>query len=167
MRTILDPKMETALNKQINAELASAYLYLSMAYDMKDKGLDGIANWLEVQAKEEFGHARRIMNYVVSVDGKVKLQPIGEVQQEWNSPKDIFEGTLMHEKIVTEKIHELMDLAIEMKDYATQNMLKWFIDEQVEEEDSARSLLQALKMISDDKAAMYMFDRKLSKRKDD
>jgi ferritin len=165
MRTILTPKMENALNKQVNAELWSAYLYLSMSYDMKDKGLDGIANWFFVQAQEEFEHAKRIMDYIISMDGKVKLLPIAEeVQQTWNSPKDAFENALMHEKIVTDKIHTLTDLAIELKDYATQSMLKWFVDEQVEEEDTARSLLQTLKMIDGDKSAMYLFDRKSGKR---
>ncbi|NDV46460.1 ferritin [Paludibacter sp. 221] len=155
------------MNKQVNAELWSAYLYLSMSYDMKDKGFDGIASWFEKQAKEEFEHAQRFMNFIVSVDGKVKLEPIDEVRQEWNSPKDAFEDTLLHEKLVTEKIHGLMDMAIEAKDYATQSMLRWFVDEQVEEEDAVRSLLQALVVINDDKAAMWMFDKKLGKREDD
>jgi ferritin len=165
MRTILTPKMATALNKQVNDELWSAYLYLSMSYDMKDKGWNGISHWLFVQSKEEFEHAQRIMDYIVSVDGKVKLLPIkDEVQQEWNSPKDIFENSLLNEKKVTEKIHILMDLAIELKDYATKNMLKWFIDEQVEEEDTVRGILQTMKIIDGDKSAMYLFDKKLGKR---
>jgi len=166
MRTILTPKMENALNKQVNDELWSAYVYLSMSYDMKDKGWNGISNWLSAQAKEEFEHAQRIMEYIMSVDGKVKLSPIDEVQQEWNSPKDVFENSLLNEKKVTVKIHELMDLAIELKDYATQNMLKWFVDEQVEEEDTVRGILQAMKIIDGDKSAMYLFDKKLGKRED-
>jgi ferritin len=164
MRTILTPKMETALNKQVNAEFWSAYLYLSMSYNMKEKGFNGIASWFSAQAKEEFEHAKHIMDYIVSVDGKVNLLPIEEVQLAWNSPKDVFENTLMHEKIITEKIHVLMDLAIELKDYASQNMLKWFIDEQIEEEDTVRGFLQALKIIDGDKAAMYLFDKKLGER---
>lgn len=167
MRTILDAKMMTALNKQVNAELWSAYLYLSMSYDMKDKGFGGFARWFKMQAEEEFEHAERFMEYIVSRDGKVKLSPIGEVRQEWNSPKDAFEDTLMHEKVVTEKIHELNDMAIELKDYATQNILKWFVDEQVEEEDTARGILQALEKISGDAAAMWMLNKELGKRKED
>ncbi len=167
MKTLLDPKMEAALNKQANAELWSAYLYLSMSYDMKDKGFDGIANWFAIQSREELEHAQRFMDYIVQVDGKVILTPINEVKQEWNSPLEAFEDTLMQEKLVTDRIYELMDMAVELKDYATQSMLRWFVDEQVEEEDTPRSLLQALKMIGDDKAAMYMFDKKLGKRKED
>jgi len=164
MRTILKPQMNSALNEQVNNELSAAYLYLSMSYDMKDKGWNGISNWFFGQSKEEFEHAQRIMDYILLVDGKVKLSPIGEVQQEWNSPKDAFENTLLHEKKVTIKIHELMDLAIELKDYATQNMLKWFVDEQVEEEDTTKGILQALEIIEGDKSAMYLFDQKLGKR---
>lgn len=164
MRTILEANMATALNKQVNAEIWSAYLYLSMSYDMKLKGFPGIGHWFATQAKEEFEHAQRIADYIMSVDGQVKLMPVGEVQQTWNSPKDVFADTLLHEKKVTEMIHELMDKAVETKDYATQNLLKWFIDEQVEEEDKARALLAAIEAIEGDKAAMYIFDQKLGKR---
>ena len=167
MRTILDPKMETALNEQANAELWSGYLYLSMSYDMDHKGFEGIARWFAIQAKEEFDHATRFFEYIGSRDGKVKMQPISEVRQEWNSPKDAFEDTLMHEKLVTEKIHVLMDKAVGIKDYATQSFLKWFVDEQVEEEDTPRKLLTTLKMIEKDSAAMYLFDKKLGKREDE
>lgn len=161
---MLDPKMEKALNEQVNAELWSAYLYLSMSYDMQDKGFCGFARWFAEQAKEEFEHASKFMEYIGSVDGKVKLMPIGEVRQEWNSPKDAFEDTLMHEKIVTGKIYKLMDLAIELKDYAAQSLLKWYVDEQVEEEDTARNHLHALEKIEKDPAALYMFNQKLGQR---
>ncbi len=164
---MLDPKMEAALNEQINAELWSGYLYLSMSYDMDDKGLCGIANWFAVQAHEEFEHATRIAKYIGSRDGKVLMKPIAEVRQEWNSPTDAFEDTLMHEKVVTGLIHKLMDKAIELKDYESQSMLKWFIDEQIEEEETPRQLLHALKIIEKDPAAMYMFDKKLGKREED
>ncbi len=161
---MLDPKMEAALNEQVNAELWSAYLYLSMSYDMDDKGFPGMAAWFAHQAEEEFEHASRFMKFIGDTNGKVLLKPIAEVRQEWNSPKDAFEDTLMHEKIVTGKIYKLMDQAIELKDYPTQSMLKWFVDEQVEEEDTARKYLDALKVIENDPAAMYMFDKKLGKR---
>ena len=163
---MINPLMVTALNEQINAELWSGYLYLSMSYDMNDKGFSGIANWFAVQAHEEFEHATRIVKYLGSRDAKVLLKPIAEVRQEWNSPIDAFEDTLMHEKIVSGRIRELMDKAIEYKDYETQNMLKWFIDEQIEEEETPRQLLQALKVIENDPAAMYMFDSKLGRRED-
>jgi ferritin len=167
IRTILNETMEAALNKQGNAELWSGYLYLSMSYDMKRHGFDGMGNWFAVQAKEEFGHATRIFEYIEERDGTVELYPIDAVRQEWLSPKEAFEETLIHEKLVTEMIIALMDKAVELKDYATQNFLQWFVNEQVEEEDAPRKYLAALEKISDDAAALYMFDKALGKREED
>jgi len=161
---MLNSKMEIALNQQVNAELWSSYLYLSMSYDMDNKGYEGMASWFASQAKEEFEHATRFMKFIGEMDGKVTLMPIAEVRQEWNSPKDAFDDTLKHEKIVTEKICKLMDLAIELKDYATQNMLKWFIDEQVEEEDTVRKIVDKLKKIENIPAALYALDKRLGER---
>ena len=161
---MINARMEAELNQQVNNELWSGYLYLSMSYDMGNKGYEGIASWFAIQAAEEFKHATRFMKFIGDMDGKVKLMPIGEVRQEWNSPKDAFEDTLMHEKIVTGKIHKLMDLAIELKDYATQNMLQWFIDEQVEEEDTASKILEKLKRIENIPAALYALDKRLGER---
>ena len=164
---MLNSKMEAALNKQINAELWSGYLYLSMSCDMDNKGYEGMAFWFAKQAKEEFEHATRFMKFIGEIDGKVALKPIDEVRQEWNSPEDAFGDTLMHEKVVTEKIHKLMDLAVELKDYATQSMLKWFIDEQVEEEDAARKILEKLKRIESSPSGLYAVDKQLGKRGND
>jgi len=161
---MLDSKIEVALNQQVNAELWSGYLYLSMSYDMDGKGYEGMASWFALQAKEEFEHAKRFMKFIGEMDGKVTLLPIGEVRQGWNSPKDAFEDTLLHEKVVTGKIYKLMDLAVELKDYATQSMLKWFIDEQVEEEDAVRKILEILKKIENSSAGLYALDKKLGKR---
>ena len=160
---MLDSKMEIALNQHVNAELWSAYLYLSMSCDMDNKGWEGISSWFALQAKEEFEHATRIMEFIGKRGGKVALMPIAEVKQVWNSLKDAFEDTLKHEKIVTGKIHKLMDFAIELKDYATQNMLNWFVDEQVEEEDDVSKILDVLnREISP--AGLYALDKKLGKR---
>jgi len=156
--------MEVALNQQVNAELWSSYLYLSMSYNMENTGYDGMASWFALQAKEEFEHATKIMKFIGVMDGKVTLFPIKEVKQEWNDPKDAFEDTLKHEKIVTEKIHNLMDLAIELKNYAAQNMLKWFIDEQVEEEDTVHKILEQLKRIDNNAACLYALDKELGAR---
>jgi ferritin len=164
---MIEQKMETALNLQINAEIWSRILYLSMSYDMDDKGYEGIASWFYLQAVEEFEHATRIVNYIKAQGGKVRLMPIEGVKQEWDSPKDAFADTLAHEKVVTGKIHKLMDLAIELKDYATQNMLNWFINEQVEEEDTASKILEQLKRIESSPAGLYALDKKLGKRKKD
>ena len=161
---MLKSKMETALNQQVNAELWSSYLYLSMSYDMDNKGYEGMASWFALQAKEEFEHATRFMKFIGDMDGKVTLLPVEEVKQEWNSPADAFEDTLMHEKLVSGKIYKLMDLAIELKDYATQSMLKWFVDEQVEEENTVRKYLDTLKKIEGSTGSLYAFDKKLGKR---
>ncbi len=161
---MLHAEMENALNKQVNAELWSAYLYLSMSYDMADKGFNGMASWFAKQASEEFGHASKISNHIMEMDGKVKLMPIEEVRQEWNSPLDAFEDTLLHEKKVTAMIHHLYEMANNLKDYGTALFLQWFIEEQVEEEATPRDYIQALKKIEKDSAAMYMFDKALGKR---
>jgi len=161
---MLDSKMEAALNQQVNAELWSSYLYLSMSYDMDNKGYEGMASWFALQAKEEFEHAARFMKFIGEMDGKVALQSIEEVRQEWNSPKDAFGDTLIHEKVVTEKIHKLMDMAVELKDYATQNLLTGFINEQVEEEGTARKILEKLKRIENSPASVYALDKQLGKR---
>jgi len=164
---MINARMEAELNQQVNNELWSGYLYLSMSYDMGNKGYEGIASWFAIQAAEEFKHATRFMKFIGDMDGKVKLMPIGEVRQEWNSPKDAFEDTLMHEKIVTGKIHKLMDTAIELKDYATQSMLKWFVDEQIEEEDTPRKILEKLKKIAESPAGLLALDKQLGKREDE
>ena len=161
---MLDSKMEIALNQQVNAELWSSYLYLSMSYDMDNKGYEGMASWFGAQAREELEHATRIMKFIGNRNGKVTLMPIEEVRQEWNSPKDVFEDTWMHEKIVTGKIHKLMDMAVELKDYATQSMLQWFIDEQMEEEDVVRKIVDKLKRIENIPAALYALDKRLGER---
>jgi len=161
---MLAQKMEVALNQHVNAELWSAYLYFSMSYDMENKGYEGMSSWFALQAKEEFAHATRIMKFIGEMDGKVTLMPIAEVKQAWDSPKDAFEDTLKHEKVVTGKIYMLMDLAIELKDYATQSMLKWFVDEQVEEEDTVRKILDTMRKIESSPAGLYALDKKLGKR---
>ena len=161
---MLEQKLEAALNQQVNAELWSSYLYLSMSYDMDNKGYEGMAFWFASQAKEEFEHASRIMKFIGETDGKVILMPIEAVKQEWDSPKAAFEDTLKHEKIVTEKIVALMDMAVELKNYAAQNMLKWFIDEQVEEEDTARKILEKLTRIENSIAGIYALDKQLGAR---
>ena len=156
--------METALNQQINAELWSAYLYLSMSCDMEDKGYEGFASWFKLQAKEEYEHATRFMKFISERGGKINLMPIEKVKQEWVSPQDAFAETLKHEKVITEYIHNLMEIAVELKDYATQSLLRWFIDEQVEEESTAANILEKLKRIENSPAGLYALDHALGKR---
>lgn len=158
---MLHTELETALNKQVNLELWSGYLYLSMSYYMNETGFCGMAKWFYKQAKEEFEHAEKIANHIISLEGKVKLTSIGDVKHEWNSPKAAFEDTLQHEKQVSASIRKLYEQALQAKAYPTVFMLEWFIAEQVEEEENPRNIIAAIKKIETDLAAMYLFDQKL------
>ncbi len=161
---MLTSKMEKAINEQINAEMYSAYLYLSMASYFEDKNLPGFANWMYIQFKEEWAHAMRFFNYVIERGGRVELEAIEKPAFEWNGPVDVIEETLNHEKHVTSLIHNLMNIAHEEKDYASISMLQWFVDEQVEEEATASALLEKLRMIDGKGAGMFMMDKELAAR---
>ena len=161
---MLNPRVEAAFNAQINAEMWSAYLYLSMAAYCHDAGYTGMAKWFQVQFKEEQDHAQVFFNYVISRGGRVKLEPIAEVETEWASPVAVFEHTLQHEKKVTMLINDLYTVAVEEKDYASQSMLKWFIDEQVEEEEGVQDILNHLRMVKDNGYGLYMIDKELGAR---
>ena len=161
---MLSNNLYQAINAQINAELWSAYLYLSMAMDADAKGLKGVANWFHVQYLEEQDHARIFMNYLNSRDAKVILQPIAEVSTEWDSVLDMFKQTLEHEKKVTALINNLASVANEDRDFASINRLVWFIDEQVEEEENAREMIAAVEAVEGNKYGMYMLDKELAAR---
>lgn len=161
---MLSKKLEEALNAQINAEFWSAYLYLSMSADFASKGLPGFANWMEIQFKEEQDHAMKFLNYILSRGGKVELKPIAKVEKSWKSPLAAFKSTLEHEQVVTKLINDLYALATEEKDYATQSMLKWFIDEQVEEEENAQTLIDTLTLLDGNGYGIYQLDKELAAR---
>lgn len=161
---MLSQKLHDALNAQINAELWSAYLYLSMSLDAEAKGLKGVANWFYIQFREEQDHARIFMNYLNSRDAKVELRPIEEVRSEWSSPLEMFRDTLAHERKVTALIHNLAAIAAEDRDFASANMLVWFIDEQVEEESNARDMIQACEAVEGNKFGLYTLDKELAAR---
>ena len=161
---MLNKKVEDALNAQINAELWSAYLYLSMSAYCHSVGQPGMANWFEIQFSEEQDHAKILFNYINSRGGRVILQPIDAVPTEWQSILDVFESTLAHEQKVTSLINNLFALTTEEKDFATQSMLKWFIDEQVEEEENAQDIIDNIKMIKDNGYGIYMLDKELGAR---
>lgn len=161
---MLSKKLHDAINAQINAELWSAYLYLAMSLDAESKGYKGVANWFYVQFQEEQDHARIFMNYLNSLDAKVTLLPIEEVPATWNSVLDMYKQTLEHEKKVTSLINNLALIANEDRDFASINRLTWFIDEQVEEEESARDMITALEAVEDNKYGMYMLDKELAAR---
>ncbi len=161
---MLSQKLHDAINAQINAELWSAYLYLSMSMDAEAKGHKGVANWFFVQFQEEQDHARIFMNYLNSRDAKVELMPIAEVDTKWDSVLDMFKQTLEHEKKVTALINNLAAIANEDRDFASINRITWFIDEQVEEEESARDMISAFEAVEDNKYGMYMLDKELAAR---
>ena len=161
---MLSKQLHDALNAQINAEMWSAYLYLSMSMDAEAKGLKGVANWFYVQFQEEQDHARILMNYILSRNAEVRLQPIAEVRTSWDSPLEMFRDTLEHEQKVTAMINNLAAIAAGDKDYASSKMLVWFIDEQVEEEESAREMIGACEAVEGNKFGLYMLDKELAAR---
>ena len=161
---MISKNLHDAINAQINAELWSAYLYLAMSLDAESKGYKGVANWFYIQFQEEQAHARIFMNYLNSRDAKVELLPIASVPSTWNSVLDMYKHTLEHEKKVTSLINNLAAIANEDRDFASINRLVWFIDEQVEEEESAREMIASFEAVEDNKYGMYMLDKELATR---
>ena len=161
---MISTKLHAAINDQINAELWSAHLYLSMSLDAEAKGFKGVANWFYVQWLEEQDHARILMNYLNSRDAKVCLKAIEPVRTEWNSVLEMYQETLRHEKVVTGLINNLAAIAAEDRDFASSNMLVWFVNEQVEEEESAREMIFAAESVEGDKYGMYQLDKELATR---
>ena len=161
---MLSERMMKSLNKQLNAELYSAYLYLSMAAYFESKNLKGFANWMRVQAQEELMHAMKFFDYINERGGRVYLEAIEKPPTEWKSPLDVFEATYEHEVKVTSMINDLVNMAMEEKDHATYNMLQWFVAEQVEEEASADEIRQQLRMIKEDGRGIMMLNRELKQR---
>jgi ferritin len=161
---MISKKMEEALNGQVNAELYSAYLYLSMESYFKSLNLNGFANWMRVQTQEELMHAMKIYDFVNERGGRIILKAIEGPETEWDSPLAVFEAVYVHEQKVTGLINDLVDLAIKEKDHATNTFLQWFVNEQVEEESSADEVVQQLKMMENAPGGMFMLDRELGQR---
>ena len=161
---MISPKIQDAINAQINAELWSAYLNLAMGMHFESEGRAGIANWFRIQFKEEQAHAEIFINYLNSRGGRVVLKPIDAVPESWESPLAAFEATLAHEQKVTALINNLYALAEAEHDYATRGKLDWFVSEQVEEEETATNFIERLKLIGNDGLALYMLDQELASR---
>jgi len=161
---MISKNMEKALNEQINAELYSAYLYLSMVSYFKSLNLDGFAQWMTVQTQEEVAHAMKFFTFVNDRGGRALLAPIDGPQTEWKSPLEAFEAAYKHEQLVTKRIDNLVKLARKETDTATEIMLQWFVTEQVEEEANADAIIRKLKMLKDAPAAVFMLDAELGKR---
>lgn len=161
---MLQKHIEDALNEQINAELWSAYLYLSMSLHFEHEGRKGFANWFKIQFQEEQAHALALMDYMNARDSKVVLTSIEKVPTQWESPLAAFEATLEHEKKVTARINHLYGLAEEAQDFATRQKLNTFVAEQVEEEESVRQIIDDLKLIGEEGTGLLQIDRELGSR---
>jgi ferritin len=161
---MISKKMEKALNEQINAEMYSAYLYLAMAAYFESENLGGLANWMRIQVQEETAHAMKFFDFINERRGRVVLKAIDQPAKEWKSPLAAFEASFEHEQMITGRINDLANLAIQEKDHATNAFLQWFVNEQVEEETSVDKVIQMLKMADKAPGALLMIDRELGRR---
>jgi ferritin len=161
---MLNSAVQQALNDQVQKELHSAYIYLSMAAYFEAENLPGAAHWMRGQAGEEQEHAMKLFDFIQDRGGRVTLQAIDAPPATFSSPLAVFEASYAHEQKVTKSIHDLYALAVKEADYPTQVMLQWFIDEQVEEEKNASAIMAQLQMVGDSPAALFMIDRQLAAR---
>ncbi len=159
----MNEKIQDAFNKQINAELYSAYLYLAMAAYFEDINLPGFAGWMQCQAQEEVMHAMKFFHFINERGGRATMAPIEGPKNEWNSPLNAFEDAYAHEQKVTAMINDLVDLAMTEKDHAANNFLQWFVAEQVEEEATADGVVQKIKLAGDG-GGLFMVDKELGQR---
>lgn len=162
---MLSKKMEAALNEQLNAELYSSYLYLSMSAYLESINMAGMANWMRIQAEEEKMHGMKFFDFIVSREGRVKLTAIAAPETEWASPLGAFQATYAHEQKVTGLINDLVKLAQEEADTASDIFLQWFVTEQIEEEKNADTIVQKLAMIKDAPQGLLMLDKELGARR--
>ena len=161
---MISKTMQDAINQQINKEMYSSYLYLSMAAYFQDKGLGGFAHWMQLQAGEENQHAMKFFDFLVNRSGRVSLAAIAAPQTEWKSSLEAFQQAFGHEQMISASIAALYELAQTEKDYPTQILLQWFISEQVEEEKNAADIIHQLEMIDAHGTAVLMLDKQLGKR---
>ncbi len=161
---MISKKMAKELDKRINEEIYSSYLYLSMSAYSGSQGLKGFSNWFNVQVQEELFHAQKIYKYVLDQGEKVILDTIAKPPSDFKSPLDLFEKTLEHERYVTSSVNRVLDLAKKENDNATSIMFQWFVTEQIEEEANANEIIQQLKLIGDNGSGLFMIDNQLSSR---
>ncbi len=161
---MISNKMQKALNDQINAEMFSSYLYLSMAAYFEAENWIGFANWMKLQSEEEYSHAMKFYKHLVDVEGRVLLAAIEKPKIEWESPLQIFEEAHKHELYITDRINKLVELATEEKDYPTQLLLHYFVTEQVEEVTTVAQIIHKFKLIGDNNSTLYLLDRELGMR---
>ena len=161
---MISKKMEKALNSQLNKELFSSYLYLSMATYLETNNYVGMAQWMRLQAEEEHEHSMKFFNFIQKIGGRVILEQIDKPQSDWDSAQKAFEDALAHEEFITKNINELTDLAISERDHSTKTFLQWYVDEQVEEEAAANEIVQKFNLIGESKSGLYMLDTELGTR---
>ncbi len=157
-------EMQDAINDQINAEMYSAYLYLSMSSWFESEDLPGIANWMRCQYLEEIMHAMKLFNYLNARGGRAVLKQIDEPKSEWKTYKEAVEEVVAHEEYISNRINKLVTLSRKIEDYATESLMMWYVDEQVEEEDEANNLLSKLRMLKEDSNGLLRFDSELASR---
>ncbi|MEO0068516.1 MAG: ferritin [candidate division WOR-3 bacterium] len=161
---MIPKKVEDGFNQQIKHELESAYLYLGMAAYFDSAGYQGMGRWMRAQAQEELTHAMRFYKHILERGGEIRFSPLNILEQKWESPLKAFEAAYEHEQFITSKINELMKLVQAEGDYASNSILQWFVDEQVEEEESTLKIVQDLKLVGDDGRGLLMLDRELGQR---
>ena len=161
---MISKKMNDAINKQVAAEFYSAHLYLSMSSYLESIDLPGFANWMRVQYQEETFHGEKLFDHIIERDGRAVLIDFDAPSAEWDSVLSIFEEAYKHEQKVTSLINNLVDIAMAEKDHASYNFLQWFVDEQVEEEASVKTIVQQLKMVNESKSGLFMMDREVGAR---
>ena len=161
---MIGERLNQAMNDQIKNELESYYIYLSMAAYFHSISLDGMGHWMRCQAHEEMVHAMKFFEHLIDRDGKVVLQDLQQLKTEWSSPLEAFQDAYEHEKFITGKINDLTTISREEKDYASEPLLAWFSDEQIEEEASTGKIADELEMIGEDKSGLLMLDRELAQR---
>jgi ferritin len=161
---MLSEKLQDGLNSQLNFEIYSSYIYLSMSAYLENINMVGAAHWMRMQAKEELFHNLRFFDYINDRDGRVVLSAIPEPQQEWASLLDVFEVALKHEQVVTSRICDLIDLAQNERDHVTNSMLQWFITEQIEEESNVKTIIDKIKMANQSVNTLYLIDSELGQR---
>jgi ferritin len=161
---MIKKEMQEALNEQIQKEMYSSNLYLAMATFFYARSLNGMANWMRIQAREEMDHAHKIYDFIIDRGGEAKILSLDKPETPWDNPLEVFKAALKHEEFVTESINNLVDKAQQINDHATYNMLQWFVDEQVEEEATTGEIVDRLEMIGNDKGGLFFMDNELKSR---
>ncbi len=161
---MIGERLSQEMNDQIKHELESYYIYLSMAAYFHSRSLDGMGHWMRCQAHEEMIHGMKFFQHIIDRGGKVVLQDVRQLKTDWSSPLEAFQAARAHEEFISGKINDLTSVAREEKDYASEPLLAWFSDEQIEEEATVGKIADELEMVGDDKSGLLMIDRELAQR---